>query len=233
MRSHRLIMTSFNINIQIILSDLLNFCKFFSCFDYISFCGIIFIYKWALEGIVDSMYKYVKRVMDFVFSLIFIVLFSPIIIIVLLITFFDIGRPLIDIRIPREGFDKKPFYMYKIRTRVYDENGNSTYTKMSKRIDKLGLNELVQLFNILKGEMSFIGPRPFICGEILPKGKISPKRYMVKPGVMSLAQAKGGRFLSYEETLRCDEEYYDNFGFKQDFIIFFKSIKTVIKNNFL
>lgn len=179
------------------------------------------------------MYKYVKRLLDIVFSIVFIVLFSPIILLVLLITFIDIGRPLIDIRIPREGRDKKPFYMYKIRTRVYDEAGNSTYTKVSKKIDKMGLNELVQLFNILKGEMSFIGPRPFICGEKLPSGEINPKRYEVRPGVMSLAQAKGGRFLSFKETLECDELYYDNFSFKQDVMIFFKSIVTIIKNNFL
>ncbi len=178
------------------------------------------------------MYKHFKRLLDIFFSIIFIILFSPIILVVLAITFFDIGRPLIDIRIPREGFDKKPFYMYKIRTRVYDSKGNSTYTKISRQIDKMGLNELVQLFNIFKGEMSFIGPRAFICGEKLPDGKISPKRYMVKPGVLSLAQAKGGRFLSYEETLKCDEIYYENFGFKQDFVIFFKSIKTIIKNYF-
>lgn len=152
--------------------------------------------------------------------------------VVLLITYFDIGRPLIDIRIPREGKNKKPFYMYKIRTRVYDEDGNSTYTHISKKIDKMGLNELPQLFNILKGEMSFIGPRAFICEEKLPTGKISPKRYLVKPGVMSLAQSKGGRLLSYQETLECDETYYDNFSFKQDFIIFFKSLKTIIKNFF-
>lgn len=176
------------------------------------------------------MYKYIKRLLDILISIIGIIVSLPIMIIVLIITFFDIGRPLIDIRIPREGKDKKPFYMYKIRTRVYDKNGNSTYTKISKTIDRIGLNELPQLFNILKGDMSLIGPRGFICGEELPKGKISPKRYLVKPGILSLAQSKGGRFLSYTETLKCDEVYYDNFGFKQDVKILFKSIKTIIRN---
>ncbi|HBA37193.1 MAG TPA: lipid carrier--UDP-N-acetylgalactosaminyltransferase [Firmicutes bacterium] len=177
------------------------------------------------------MYKYIKRLLDILISLIGLIIAIPIMAIVLIITFFDIGRPLIDIRIPREGKDKKPFYMYKIRTRVYDKDGGSTYTKISKMIDKIGLNELPQLFNILKGDMSLIGPRAFICGETLPKGNISPKRYLVKPGILSLAQSMGGRLLSYERTLECDEIYYDNFGFKQDFIIFFKSIKTILKNN--
>ena len=80
--------------------------------------------------------------------------------------------------------------------------------------------------------MSFIGPRAFICGEELPEGNISPKRYLVKPGIISLAQSLGGRRLSYKKTLECDEIYYDNFGFKQDFKIFFKSIITIIKNIF-
>lgn len=138
--------------------------------------------------------------------------------------------PLIDIRLPREGKNKKPFYMYKIRTRVYDEQGKSTYTKVSRFIDKTGLNELPQLLNILKGDMSFIGPRAFICNETLPEGKINPKRYKVKPGIISLAQSLGGRMLSYTKTLECDEIYYDNFGFKQDIKIFFKSITTIVGN---
>ena len=178
------------------------------------------------------MYKFVKRLLDIILSIIGILMLSPIILIVLIVTYINIGRPLIDIRIPREGKNKKPFYMYKIRTRVYDEFGNSTYTKVSKFIDRKGLNEFPQLFNILKGEMSFIGPRAFICGEELPEGDISPKRYLVKPGVMGLAQSLGGRDLSYKKTLECDEIYYDNFGFIQDFKIFFKCSYNIIKNIF-
>lgn len=178
------------------------------------------------------MYKYVKRLLDIIFSIVFIIITFPILLLVLIVTYINIGKPLIDIRIPREGFGKKPFYMYKVRTRVYDKFGNSTYTKISKLIDKIGLNEIPQFINILKGDMSFVGPRAFICGEELPEGNISPKRYLVKPGIISLAQSLGGRRLSYEKTLECDEIYYDNFGFIQDFKIFFKSIITIIKNVF-
>ncbi len=178
------------------------------------------------------MYKYIKRILDVLLSILCLFLTLPIMIIILIITYLDIKRPLIDIRIPREGKHKVPFYMYKIRTRVYDEFGNSSYTKISKFIDKTGLNELPQLFNILKGEMSFIGPRAFICNETLPEGKISPKRYLVKPGIMGLSQSLGGRKLSYKKTLECDEIYYDNFGFRQDVKIFFKSIIIILKNIF-
>lgn len=178
------------------------------------------------------MYKYIKRFLDIIISLIGILITLPIMIIVLLITYINIGCPLIDIRIPREGKNKKPFYMYKIRTRIYDKQGNSSYTKISKIIDKVGLNELPQFFNVLKGDMSIIGPRAFICNEPLPEGIINPKRYLVKPGIISLAQSLGGRSLSYKKTLECDEIYYNNFGFVQDFKIFFKSIITIIKNIF-
>jgi len=175
------------------------------------------------------MYKYFKRFLDVLFSIILIIVTLPIMLLTLLITYFNIGRPLIDIRIPREGMNKKPFYMYKIRTRVYDDDGKSHYTKVSRVIDILGLNELPQLFNILKGEMSFIGPRPFICNEKLPEGKISPKRYLVRPGVMGLAQSLGGRMYPYSKTLECDEVYYDNMSFLKDIKIFFGSIIEIIK----
>ena len=176
------------------------------------------------------MYKFIKRLLDIIFSIVLIIVTLPLMLIVLLITYINIGRPLIDIRLPREGMNKKPFYMYKIRTRVYEEFGKSHYTKISKIIDLLGLNELPQLFNILKGEMSFIGPRAFICDEELPNGDINPKRYLVRPGVFGLAQSRGGRRLPYSETLKCDSEYYDNFGFIQDFKIFFGSIVATLND---
>ena len=173
-------------------------------------------------------YLILKRILDIILSIIFIILTLPLLLIILLITFFDLGLPLIDIRIPREGKNKKPFYMYKIRTRIYDKNG-SHYSKISKFIDDTGLNELPQFYNVLKGDMSIIGPRAFICGEKLPQGKISSKRYLVKPGIISLAQVYSGRKLSYQDTLKCDIEYYDNYSLWFDIKIFFKSLKTISK----
>lgn len=174
-------------------------------------------------------YWYVKRFFDILISFILIVLTLPLILLVLLITLINIGRPLIDIRLPRLGKNKKPFYMYKIRTRVYDKNFNSSYTKVSKIIDKLGLNELVQLFNVLKGDMSLVGPRPFIKDEKLPAGTISEKRYLVRPGITGLATVNGGIYLSHKSKLKYDEIYYDNFGFIQDLKIIIKTPFAFIK----
>ena len=111
-----------------------------------------------------------------------------------------------------------------------DDTGFTDIHIPAKTIDKLGLNEIVQLFNILKGDMSFIGPRPFIKGEALPSGKISKKRYMVKPGITGLAQVSGGVNLSHKDKLKYDDIYYDNFGFVQDLKIILKTPVSMINS---
>lgn len=174
--------------------------------------------------------KYIKRLFDIIFSVILIILLFPLTIIIGLITLIHLGLPIIDIRMKREGKNKKPFYMYKFRTRIYD-NGEiwGRKTKFSSFIDDTKLNELPQLFNVLKGDMSFVGPRPFICGEILPKNKISPKRYYVKPGLTGLAYINGGSSLSHHEKLKYDEEYYDNLSFSFDLKIVLKTFLLLLK----
>lgn len=172
--------------------------------------------------------RFIKRVLDIILSLVLIIILSPVIVITLLVTLLHLGRPLFDVRFPREGKNKKPFYMLKFRTRVYD-NGDlwGRKTKLSMLMDNLKLNELPQLFNILKGDMSFVGPRPFICGEKLPTGRISPKRYYVRPGVTGLFQVKNGK--SHSEKLKYDVEYYDNMGFIFDLGILLKTPVSIIK----
>ena len=118
--------------------------------------------------------------------------------------------------------------MYKFRTKKHNWENlpyRERYTKVSWTIDRLRLNELPQLFNVLKGDMSLVGPRPFIPGEKLPPGEISPKRYLVRPGMTGLAQVNGGRYLTHKEKLKYDVIYYDNLSFKEDFKIILKTIK--------
>lgn len=175
------------------------------------------------------MYKYVKRFFDIFFSIILIIITFPLMIIVGIITYIDLGKPLFNILREREGQNKKTFIMYKFRTKVINDTGINEYTKVSKIIDRLRLNEILQLFNILKGDMSFIGPRPFIPGDKLPPGEISYKRYLVKPGITGLAQVNGGRKILHKEKLRYDEVYYDNFGLKQDLKIIYLSVIRFFK----
>lgn len=152
--------------------------------------------------------------------------------IIAVITFFNLGLPIHNELREREGKNKKTFIMYKFRTRklkIKCYPGCDNYTKISRKIDRLRLNELPQLFNVLKGDMSLVGPRPFIPGDDLPEGEISPKRYLVRPGITGLAQANGCRTLTHKEKLEYDVIYYDNLSFKNDAKIFFKTIFNIFK----
>lgn len=170
--------------------------------------------------------KYVKPTLDFVISLILILILWPIMLVVAIITFIDLGSPIFNLIRKREGKNRKTYIMYKFRTKRLNTENSHRYTRVSKWIDKLRLNELPQLFNVLKGDMSIVGPRPFIPGDNLPEGKIDPKRYLVRPGITGLAQVSGGRDITHKEKLKYDVIYYDNMSFKTDLIIF---LKTIIK----
>lgn len=176
--------------------------------------------------------KYIKRLLDIIISLILIVLLSPLIVITLILTLIFLGLPIYNFKREREGLNKKIFIMYKFRTKTKKQtySKKDEYNTVPRIIDKLRLNELPQLFNVLKGDMSIVGPRPFIPGEKLPEGKISEKRYLVKPGITGLAQINGDRMISHKQKLKYDEIYYDNLSFKLDLVIFLKTPIAIIKN---
>lgn len=170
------------------------------------------------------MYKnYIKPIIDFILALVLIIILLPIMIVVAIITIIDLGFPLFNLIKEREGKNKKTFIMYKFRTKRVNNKKNS-YTKISWFIDRLRLNELPQLFNVLKGDMAIVGPRPFIPNDSLPKGEISEKRYLVKPGITGLAQVNGGRALTHKEKLDYDIKYYDNLSFINDLKIIIKTL---------
>ena len=176
--------------------------------------------------------KIVKPTLDFLFALLLILLLWPLMGIVALITWIDLGLPLHNLLREREGKNKKTYILYKFRTKALDSDGHTfsnTYTKVSRFIDKTRLNELPQLFNILFGQMSFVGPRPFIPGESDKfKDIIDPKRYMMRPGVTGLAQINGGRSISTKTKLKYDVEYYDNMSFWLDLKIIFITIGELL-----
>lgn len=181
------------------------------------------------------MYRnFVKPVLDFVIALLLLLVLWPIILVVMLITYIDLGSPIYNKYRQREGKNRKMFIMYKIRTKIYtnDENGYiERYTKVSRFIDRLRLNELPQLINVLKGDMSLVGPRPFIPGEELPEGEIDQKRYLVRPGLTGLAQVSGGRKIKHKQKLKYDAIYYDNMSLWMDIKIILKTIYLLIRND--
>lgn len=150
-------------------------------------------------------------------------------IIVAIITFINLGLPIHNEIREREGLNKKTFIMYKFRTKKLNSTKKNKFTKVSRFIDRSRLNELPQLFNVLKGDMALVGPRPFIPGDQLPEGKISKKRYLVRPGITGLAQVSGGRCLTHKEKLKYDVIYYDNLSFINDFKIILKTIVNIFK----
>ena len=180
----------------------------------------------------EIMYKnYIKPVLDFVIALILFVALLPVMLITIIVTVIDLGFPVYNRLRKREGKNKKPFIMYKIRTKTIPTKSNGykeEYTRISRLIDRCRLNEIPQLINVIKGDMSLVGPRPFIPDEKLPEGKINEKRYKVRPGITGLAQVNGGRSITHKEKLRYDEIYYDNLSFKLDVKIIFKTVYQLI-----
>ena len=179
------------------------------------------------------MYKYVKRALDFLFALILIVILSiPMLIIALAIKLEDKGPALF--KQERTGKDGKNFKLMKFRSMkinndVRDLSKKDELTKAGKIIRKTSLDELPQLFNILKGEMSFIGPRPWIPEYFEYMDDVQRQRYNVLPGMTGLAQANGRNGISVIQKINYDLIYVKNYSLKQDIYIIFKTIYVVLK----
>ena len=173
--------------------------------------------------------KYIKRLLDIIISFILIIVLSPIFLITSILIILSLGFPIIFKQV-REGQNKKSFVMYKFRTMNFNEdlNREDRMTKTTKFIDNFKFNELPQLFNVLKGDMSLVGPRPFIPGDILPK-KPYKERYYVRPGMTGLAQINGGRYISHEKKLEYDVIYNDKISFLLDLKILILTPFRIIK----
>ena len=173
--------------------------------------------------------KYFKRLLDIIFSITLMFLLLPITVLVGLLCKLNTGNMLFMQK--RNGKHKKSFIMYKFCSmKSIDGTYLERTTKVTRLLRAFGLDELPQLFNILKGDMSFIGPRPFITGEKLPI-EPSDKIYTVRPGVISLAIAQGRRTVSHENRLKYDEVYASNVTFRQDVVILLKTLGVIFKQN--
>lgn len=178
------------------------------------------------------MYKYIKRLMDIIIALIGLLFaFIPMIIVAIAIKLESKGPALF--KQVRTGKGGKNFNLYKFRSMTVDNDvmnfkTENKITKVGKFIRKTSLDELPQLFNILKGEMSFIGPRPWITEYYNNFNAHQKRRVEVLPGITGLAQATGRNNLNIFEKINYDIEYVDNFSFKMDLKVVLKTIKTVL-----
>ncbi len=179
--------------------------------------------------------KYVKRILDFLISLIAIIILSPIYLIVAILVRFKLGSPVI-FKQKRPGKDGKIFTLYKFRSMSdkKDENGNllpdkDRLTKFGKVLRSTSLDELPELVNILKGEMSLIGPRPLAVSYLPYYNEKEKHRHDVRPGLTGLAQINGRNNLNWEDRFAYDIEYVNNITFINDVKIFFKTFIKVFK----
>ena len=162
----------------------------------------------------------------------FIIILSPILVLISIILLITLKEQIIYKQL-REGINKKTFTMYKFRTMITDTNipDKNRITKFGRILRNLSIDELPQLFNVLKGDMSLVGPRPFIVGEPLPKDYIDPIRYSVKPGMTGYAQIHGKRRLSHKDKLKYDIEYAKEYSLVLDIKILFLTLFNMIQKN--
>ena len=179
-----------------------------------------------------------KRVFDFLVSLLLIILLSPAFLLIGIVIAIDAGNPVI-YKQYRVGKDNKLFYIYKFRTMrkgtplaaTSDLAEAEKYiTKSGRFLRKTSLDELPQLFNVLAGDMSFVGPRPLIPEEKeIRQLRKEYNVYSVRPGITGLAQVNGRDMLSDEEKALFDKEYVDKQSIKLDIKIMFKTVMVVLK----
>ncbi|WP_284145142.1 sugar transferase [Peribacillus frigoritolerans] len=182
----------------------------------------------------DGIYgRFLKRAMDFILSLIAIVILSPILLVVALLVRVKLGSPVL-FKQKRPGLNENIFMMYKFRTMTdeRDEHGellpdNVRLTRFGRLLRSTSLDELPELFNILKGDMSIIGPRPLLEQYLPLYNEHQKRRHEVRPGLSGLAQVNGRNAISWENKFDLDVEYVDNVSFIGDWKIIFLTIKKV------
>ena len=176
-----------------------------------------------------------KRLIDIVGSIIGIVLLSPVYIIVGILVYLKLGSPVLFTQM-RPGKNEKVFKMMKFRSMLDSTNkwgevlpDEDRLTSFGKKLRSTSLDELPELFNVLKGDMSLVGPRPLLVEYLELYSEEQRKRHNMRPGITGWAQVNGRNSISWDEKLRLDVEYVENFNIFLDFKILFMTVFKVFK----
>lgn len=179
--------------------------------------------------------KYIKRLLDIVISLCGIIALSPVYLILGILVKKKLGTPII-FKQERPGKNEKIFYLYKFRsmTDEKDADGNLLpdevrLTPFGKKLRSTSLDELPELFNILKGDMSLIGPRPLLVRYLPRYNEFQRHRHDVRPGLTGLAQVNGRNAITWEKKFEYDVEYVRKLSFALDARIFMDTVRAVLK----
>lgn len=179
--------------------------------------------------------RYFKRPMDIILSLIALIVLSPIMLIIAILVRIKLGSPVI-FKQQRPGLNEKIFTMYKFRTMTdeRDENGellpnHLRFTKFGRTLRATSLDELPELINILKGDMSIIGPRPLLIEYLALYNECQKRRHKVRPGLSGLAQVNGRNDITWEERFKYDIEYVENISFLLDLKLILQTLFKVFK----
>lgn len=180
--------------------------------------------------------RYIKRLLDFILSLIAVIILSPVLLIVALLVRTKLGSPVI-FKQQRPGKDEKIFILYKFRTMTdeKDEEGNLLsdeirLTKFGKLLRSTSLDELPELFNILKGDMSIVGPRPLLVRYLPYYTEAERHRHDVRPGITGFAQINGRNYVSWENKFEMDINYINKITFFEDAKIILQTILVVVRH---
>lgn len=179
-------------------------------------------------------YKYIKRILDIISSLLAIIILSPLLAVTAVLVKTKLGSPVL-FKQERPGKDEKIFTLMKFRTMTdeRDENGEllpdeARLTKFGKFLRSTSIDELPELFNILKGDMSVIGPRPLLVQYLPYYTEEERHRHDVRPGLTGWAQVNGRNSLDWDHRFECDVEYVKNMSLLFDIKIIFSTILKVI-----
>ncbi len=179
--------------------------------------------------------KFIKRPQDVICSGAAIIVFSPILVVTSILVKRKLGSPVLFTQ-DRPGENGKIFKLYKFRTMTNqkDDGGNilsdeERLTPFGKALRATSLDELPELFNIFKGDMSIVGPRPLLVQYLPRYNEHQARRHEVRPGFTGLAQVNGRNAITWEEKFDWDVKYVDHVTFLGDWSIIFKTVKTVLK----